>query len=76
MVLNTAKAPTDDLQVRKAIIHAVDKKSIIEKELAGLAEPAESLFPKDTPYSNFALTPVPAYDFEKAWMLNCPAPAC
>ena len=74
VVLNTARAPTDDIQNRKAIVHAVDKKRIIEKELAGLAEPVQSLFPKDAPYSNADLTPVPAYDFEKARMINCPAP--
>jgi len=72
VVLNTAKAPTDELQVRKIIIHAVDKTSIIKKELAGLAETADSLFPKDAPYSSAVLTPIPDYDFEKAKLLNCP----
>ena len=74
VVLNTARAPTDDLQTRKAIIHAIDKKRIVEEELAGLAEPVYSLFPKDAPYSNADLTPVPAYDIEKARMINCPEP--
>lgn len=73
VVLNTAKAPTDELANRKTIVHAVDKNSIIEKELAGLAEPVTSLFPKDAPY-NVQFTPVPAYDLEKALMLNCPEP--
>ena len=75
VVLNTAKAPTDELQNRQVIIHAVDKKRIIDKELAGLAEPVQSLFPKDAPYSAADLTPIPAYDFEKAKLLNCPKPA-
>jgi len=74
VVLNTAKAPTDSLQNRKTIIHAVDKKRIIEKELAGLAEPVQSLFPKDAPYSAADLTPIPAFDLEKAKLLNCPEP--
>jgi nickel transport system substrate-binding protein len=72
VVLNTGKAPTDELQVRKIIIHAVDKTAIIKKELAGLAETADSLFPKDAPYSSAVLTPIPDYDFEKAKLLNCP----
>jgi nickel transport system substrate-binding protein len=75
IVLNTAKAPTDKLQMRKVIIHAVDRDAIIKKELAGLAEAAESLFPKDTPYCGAHLTPRPDYDIEKAKMLNCPTPA-
>lgn len=74
IVLNTAKAPTDDIQNRKAIVHGVDKKRIIDKELAGLAEAVQSLFPQSAPYSNFDLTPIPAYDFEKAKMINCPEP--
>ncbi|GHP11800.1 hypothetical protein PPROV_001052700 [Pycnococcus provasolii] len=74
VVLNTAKAPTNELQTRKVIIHAVDKDTIIKKELAGLAAPAESLFPKDAPYSGAHLTPRPDYDYEKARLLNCPEP--
>jgi len=74
VVLNTAKAPTNDLQNRKAIIHAVDKKRIIAKELGGLAEAVQSLFPKDAPYSAADLTPIPAFDLEKAKLLNCPEP--
>ena len=65
VVLNTAKAPTDQLQIRKVIIHAVDRDAIIKKELAGLAEAAESLFPKDAPYCGAHLTPRPDYDIEK-----------
>ena len=72
VVLNTGKAPTDELQVRKIVIHAVDKTAIIKKELAGLSETADSLFPKDAPYSSAVLTPIPDYDFEKAKLLNCP----
>ena len=73
VILNTAKAPTDELTVRKVIIHAVDKAAIIDKELAGLAKPADSLFPKNAPYCGIDLTPRFDYDFEKATLLNCPA---
>ena len=74
VVMNTAKGPTKDLQTRKAIIHAVNKPSIIKNDLAGLESPAEALFPKDAPYCGADLTPRPEYDFEKARLLNCPAP--
>ena len=73
IVLNTGKAPTDSLQNRKVIIHAIDKASIIDKELAGMDEPAISLFPKNAPYSGAHLTPLPDYDPEKAQLLNCPS---
>ncbi|GMH66194.1 hypothetical protein TrST_g11459 [Triparma strigata] len=74
VVFNTAKAPTDELQNRKVMIHAVDKAAIIQKELAGLDEPVDSLFPKTAPYSDVDLTPKWDYDFEKATLLNCPKP--
>ncbi len=72
IVFNTNRAPTDDLQNRKVIIHAIDKAAIIDKEFAGLADVAESLFPKDAPYCGADLTPRPDYDIEKAKLLNCP----
>ena len=72
VVLNTNKAPTNSLDNRKVIIHAINKAAIIDKELAGLDEPAESLFPKDAPYSGAHLTPIPDYDLEKATLINCP----
>ena len=72
IVFNTAKAPTNDLQNRKVMIHAVDKAAIIEKELAGLDEPVDSLFSKKAPYCHVDLTPKWDYDFEKATLLNCP----
>ena len=72
IVMNTGRAPTDDLTTRKVFIHGVDKANIIKKELAGLDEPAMSLFPKDTPYTGAHLTPMPDYDIEKARLLNCP----
>jgi nickel transport system substrate-binding protein len=72
VIINANKAPTDNIQLRKAIIHAVNKAAIIDKELYGLAEPADALFPKDAPYCNIDLTPRWDYDFEKARLLHCP----
>ena len=73
IVFNTNRTPTDDLQNRKVIIHAIDKATIIDEEFAGLADVAESLFPKNAPCCGADLTPKPDYDIEKAQLLNCPA---
>ena len=40
MLLNTQKAPTDDVKVRQAIIQAIDKQSMINTLLAGTGEQA------------------------------------
>lgn len=72
VVMNSGKRPTDSLQVRKVIMHAIDKASIVDTELAGSTTVADSLFPKDAPYCNVDLTPRWDYDFEKAELLNCP----
>ena len=72
LVLNAANAPTDDKRVREAIIHAIDKNTIIQKEFAGLEKPVNQLLPKTAPYCDVDLTPKWAYDYEKAILLNCP----
>ena len=74
IVLNAAKAPTNDLQVRQAIIQAINKKAIIDKELAGLAEPVGTTFPTNAPYSNIESRW--NYDLDKALALSkCPSSA-
>lgn len=73
LVMNTGKAPTDDIEVRKAIIHAVNKASFIEDEFAGLEQPASQLLPLTAPYCNLDLSPKWSYDLDKAKFLNCPA---
>jgi len=72
IILNSGKAPTSDVAVRKAIIHGVDKASIIQKEMAGNGEAVDRLFPQTAPYSRVELTPRWDYDSDKAVMLNCP----
>ena len=57
IILNSNKAPTDDLLLRKVIMHAVNKAAIIDKELYGMAEPVDALFPKNAPYCDVDLTP-------------------
>mmetsp|Transcript_147830 Transcript_147830/g.411694 ORF Transcript_147830/g.411694 Transcript_147830/m.411694 type:complete len:526 (-) Transcript_147830:148-1725(-) len=71
VILNSARPPTDELSVRKTIIHAVNKAAIIDRELYGLADPVDALFPKTAPYCDVDLTPRWDYDLEKARFLNC-----
>lgn len=73
LIMNTNKAPTDDITVRRAIIHAVDKSRFIEKEFAGLEQPVSQLLPLNAPFCNVDLNPKWSFDFEKAVLLNCPA---
>ena len=72
MVFNTNKEPTNDLIMRQAIIHAVDKARFIEEEFAGLERPVSQLLPYTAPYCDVELSPKWAYDQEKAILLNCP----
>jgi len=75
IIVNANKAPTNQLTLRKVIMHAVNKAAIIDKELAGMAEPVDTLFPKNAPYCGVDLTPRWDYDIEKAELLRCPAGA-
>ena len=72
LVINTGKAPTNDIAVRQAIIHAIDKARFIESEFAGLDQPVAQLLPYTAPYCDVDLSPKWAYDLEKAELLNCP----
>jgi len=72
IVMNAAKEPTDDIEVRRLIMHSIDKAAIVQKEMYGQASVADSLFPRDAPYCDIALTPRWDYDFEKATLMNCP----
>jgi peptide/nickel transport system substrate-binding protein len=49
IVFNTARAPFDDVRVRKAIFAAIDRKRIIDAALAGYATPAYGSVPPDNP---------------------------
>jgi len=61
----------DDISVRRAIIHAIDKATFLEEEFAGLEQPVDQLLPKSAPYCNVELSPKWGYDIEKAKLLNC-----
>lgn len=71
MLLNTGKAPLDDITLRKTIIHAIDKKAFIDKELGAVQRPVDNVFPIDSPYCDVDLTPRWDYDIEKALLLSC-----
>lgn len=75
LFLNTARPPTDDINVRRSIIHALDKSIFVEKEFAGLEQPASQLMPFSLPYTDIDLTPKLSYDFDKAASINCPTTA-
>ena len=65
MTINNKKKPFDDVRVRRALMHAIDRKAFIDGVLEGLARPIGShMAPTDAGYVD--LTGVYAYDPEKA----------
>ena len=65
MSINNKKKPFDDVRVRRALMHAVDRKAFIDGVLEGLGKPIGSHFaPTDAGYVD--LTGVYPYDPEKA----------
>lgn len=66
-VLNTAKAPTDDIEFRKAILYGIDKdEDIITAEFADIRVAAEQLLPRSLPHCNVKLEPRFTFDLERA----------
>jgi peptide/nickel transport system substrate-binding protein len=65
MSINNKKKPFDDVRVRRALMHAIDRKAFIDGVLEGLAKPIGSHFaPTDAGYVD--LTGMYPYDPEKA----------
>ncbi len=65
MTINNKKKPFDDVRVRRALMHAIDRKAFIDGVLEGLAKPIGSHFaPTDAGYVD--LTGQYPYDPEKA----------
>ena len=65
MTINNKKKPFDDVRVRRALSHAIDKKAFIDGVFEGLAKPIGShMAPTDAGYVD--LTTQYAYDPEKA----------
>jgi hypothetical protein len=74
VIINSGKDETKDINMRRTIIHGVDKAKIIKKEFDGIGEAVDRLFPRSAPYSDVELTPRYDYDLEKAKLLNCEVP--
>lgn len=52
MMLNTARAPFDDIRVRQAITHATPQEAYVSLIRQGVADRADSMFHPDLPYNN------------------------
>lgn len=63
VAINSARFPTDDLAVRQALQHFVDKDALIAGVFLGAQPRADTLFPPDVPYCDVGLEP---YTFDPA----------
>jgi len=70
LILNTGMPPFDDINVRKTVIHAINKGALVQKELPG-EKVVDNVFPITAPYCDVELTPRWDYDLEKAVLLSC-----
>mmetsp|Transcript_14374 Transcript_14374/g.42150 ORF Transcript_14374/g.42150 Transcript_14374/m.42150 type:complete len:641 (-) Transcript_14374:74-1996(-) len=70
MILNTGNPPLDDINVRKTVIHAINKAQLVVNELP-LSQVVDNVFPRGAPYCDIELNPRWSYDFEKAVLLSC-----
>ncbi|MDW6004845.1 nickel ABC transporter substrate-binding protein [Vibrio mangrovi] len=68
LAINTRLAPTNDIAVRRAINHAVNKKAMIQSVLYNTQQEASSLFAPEVPYADIGLKPY-QYDPELAKQL-------
>ncbi len=63
--VNNAKKPFDDVRVRRALAHAIDRQTLIEGAMSGLATPIGSHFAPNRP-EYVDLTNTYPYDVKKA----------
>lgn len=68
IAMNTTRSGLDDLAVRQAINHALDKESLTRNIMHGTEAPADTLFSPTTRFANIPLEPY-AFDPQKARQL-------
>jgi len=67
LYFQTAKSPFDDLRVRQAISHAIDRETITKVILQGHGTPAYTMLPPNFPgYTGDQLKSIQAYDVPQA----------
>lgn len=66
---NRTKAPADDVLVRRAVAHAVDRQAIVDFVLLGIGEPAPAHIPPLIPWSIHDETDGYAFDAERSRQL-------
>lgn len=64
IVLNTTAAPANDIRIRQAMAHAVDRDLLIENFRSGLTRPANTFIDPDSRW--YVETDYPAFDLERA----------
>src|SRR5690606_34286930 len=52
LAFNLRRAPFDDIRVRTAVAHTIDKESVVENVSFGLDVVAQSVHPSNSPYHN------------------------
>jgi len=68
LAINSKRFPTNDLAVRKAILHGVNKAAIVKHIFLDVEPQADTLFSPNTPYCDLGLAPF-KYDQAKATAL-------
>jgi ABC-type transport system substrate-binding protein len=66
-MLNTAKAPLDDLRVRQALAYATDRRAVVNTVYAGILPDATGPFDKNSPY--YVDSGYPDFNLDKAKQL-------
>src|SRR6185437_4402346 len=65
LAMNNAKPPLDNVKVREAIAHALDRKAIIDGAMFGFGTPIGSFFPPSDP-AYVDLTALSNYDPDRS----------
>lgn len=70
LAINSKRFPTNDLSVRKAIEHAVNKDAIVKNVLYGSEKKADTFYATNVPYANIGLKPYAYSPTEAARLLD------